>query len=99
MNGGLINRDLWPVWRFSHFLSKDIFFHQKNGSNNNKITLAEGGKVLTDDAKISETFNSLFGNFVNTLNDEKDKSIFSDTRDENDPLLRNIKNIANILAF
>ena len=54
---------------------------------------------MTDNAKINETFNSLFGNIVNTLNDQKDKSIFRDTRDENDPLSRNIKNIANILAF
>ena len=29
-------------------------FKKKNGSKNNKITLVEGGKVLTDDAKIAE---------------------------------------------
>ena len=43
---------------------------------NNKITLVEGDKVLTDDAKIAETFNLSFGNIVNTLNIERDKSIF-----------------------
>ena len=37
-------------------------FTKENGSKNNKITLAEGGKILTDDAKIVETFNSFFGN-------------------------------------
>ena len=61
----------------------------KNASENNKITLAGGGKVLTDDAKIAETFNSFFGNMVNTLNVEKD--LFCDTGDETDPLLRAIK--------
>ena len=74
-------------------------FTEKNGSKNNKITLVEGGKVLTDDTKIAETFNSFFGNIVNTLNIEKDESIFCDTGNETDPLLCAIKNIANILAF
>ena len=41
-------------------------FTENNGSRNNKITL-EGGKILTDDAKITETFNSFFGHIVNTL--------------------------------
>ena len=67
------------------------FFTEKNGSKNNKITLVEGGTVLTDDAKIAETFTSLFGNIVNTLNIEKDESIFSDTGNETDPLLRATK--------
>ena len=55
---------------------------------NKKITLIESGKVLTDDAKIAETFNSFFGNIVNTLNVEKDERIFCDTGSETDPLLR-----------
>ena len=46
---------------------------------------------MTDDVKIAETFNSFFGNTVNTLNIEKDESIFCDTGDETDPLLRAIK--------
>ena len=66
-------------------------FTEKNGSKNNKITLVESGKVLTDDAKIAETFNSFFGNIMNILNIEKDESIFCDTGDETDPLLRAIK--------
>ena len=61
-------------------------FTEKNGSRNNKITL-EGGKILTDDAKITETFNSFFGNIVNTLT-LKDESIFCDMGHETDPLLR-----------
>ena len=72
---------------------------KKNGSKNKKIKLVEGGKVLTEDTKIAETFNSFFGNIVNTLNIEKDESIFCDTGNETDPLLRAIKYIANILAF
>ena len=72
---------------------------KKNGSKNKKIKLVEGGKVLTEDTKIAETFNSFFGNIVNTLNIEKDESIFCDTGNETDPLLCAIKNIANILAF
>ena len=62
-------------------------FTEKNGSKNNKIALDEGGKVLTVDVKIAETFNTFFGNIVNILNFEKDESIFCDTRDETDPLL------------
>ena len=60
-------------------------FTEKNGSKSNKITLVEGGKVLTDDTKIAETFNSFFGNIVNTLNIEKDESTFCDTGEETDP--------------
>ena len=41
--------------------------------------------------KIAETFNSFFDNIVETLNIEKDDSIFCDTGDETDPLLRAIK--------
>lgn len=40
-------------------------------------------EVLTDDTKTAETFN-LFGNIVNTLNIEKNKSIFYDMGDEID---------------
>ena len=46
---------------------------------------------MTDDAKIAGTFNSFFGTNVNTLNIEKDESIFCDTGDETDALLRAIK--------
>ena len=74
-------------------LWKTVFplFTETNRSKNNKITLAESGKVLTDDAKIAETFNSFFGNMVNTLNIQKVESIFCDRRDEADPLLRAVK--------
>ena len=41
--------------------------------------------------KIAETFNLFFDNIVHTLNIEKDDSIFCDTGDETDPLLRAIK--------
>ena len=66
-------------------------FTEKNGSKNNKIAHVEGGKVLPDDVKIAETFNSFFGNIVDTLNIEKDESAFCDTGDETDQLLRAIK--------
>ena len=49
--------------------------------------------------QIAETFNLFFGNIMNTLNIEKDGSILCDTGDETDPLLRPIKDIANIPAF
>ena len=66
-------------------------FTEKDGFKNNKITLVEGGKVLADNANIAETFDSFFGNTVNTLNTEKDESIFCDTGDETDRLLCAIK--------
>ena len=50
-------------------------------SKNNKVTLVEGGKDLTNDAKIAETFDSYFGNTGNTSNTEIDESIFCDTGD------------------
>ena len=40
---------------------------------------------MTDDAKITETFNS------SILNNEQEESIFCDMGDETDPLLRAIK--------
>ena len=46
---------------------------------------------MTNDAKIAEAFNLFFGNLVNTLNIEKDKSIFRDTGDQTDPLMRALK--------
>ena len=46
---------------------------------------------MTDDAKIAETFNSFFGNIVNTLNIEKDEGIFCDMGDEPNALLHRIK--------
>ena len=57
---------------------------------------------MTDDAKIAETFNSFFGNIMNTLNIEKDESIFCDAGDEADPLLPVIKKFSkypSILKF
>ena len=63
------------------------------------MTLVEGGKVLTDDAKIAETFNSFFGNIVKTLNIEKDESIFCDAGDETNPLLRAIKKYRNYTSI
>ena len=54
---------------------------------------------MTDDPKIAETFNSFFGNIVNTLHIGKDESTICDTGDEADLLLRAIKNIAEILSF
>ena len=41
--------------------------------------------------KKAETFNPFFDNIVQTLKIEKDDSIFCDTGDETDPLLRAIK--------
>ena len=46
---------------------------------------------MTNDAKIAEAFNLFVGNLVNTLNIEKDKSIFRDTGDQTDPLMRALK--------
>ena len=43
---------------------------------------------MTHDAKIAGSFNSFFSN---TLNIEKDESIFCDTEDETDALLRATK--------
>ena len=63
------------------------------------MTLVEGGKVLTDDAKIAETFNSFFGNIVKTLNIEKDESIFCDAGDETNSLLRAIKKYRNYTSI
>ena len=60
---------------------------KKNGSKNKKIKLVEGGKVLTKDTKIAETFNSFFGNIVNTLNIE-----FSFVPVDKDVIAKEIKN-------
>ena len=66
-------------------------FIEKVGSKTKKITLVEGGKVLTDDAKIADTFNSFFGNIVDALNIEKDERIFCYMGKKTGPILRAIK--------
>ena len=66
-------------------------FTEKIGSKNKKITLVESGKVLTDDAKIAETFNSFFGNIVDALNTEKYERIFCYMGKKTDPILRAVK--------
>ena len=66
-------------------------FTEKSGSKNKKITLVEGGKVLTDYVKIAETFNSFFGNIVDALNIEKDERIFCYMGKKTDPILHAIK--------
>ena len=84
---------------YSEKQSLHFSLKKKKWSKNNKITLFEGRNVLTDDPKIAETFNSFFGNIVNTLHIGKDESTICDTGDEADLLLRAIKNIADILSF
>ena len=56
----------------------------KRISKNSKITL-EKNEILTDDAKIAETFN--------TWNIEKDESILCDTGNETEPVKIAIKKI------
>ena len=67
-------------------------FSEKHISKISEITLLEKNEILTDDAKITKTFNSLFKNVVNTLNIEKDESILvCDAGNETDPVKIAIK--------
>ena len=49
-------------------------------SKNSNMILVERNKVLMDDAKAEQTFNTFFSNIVETLNIAGDESILSDTR-------------------
>ena len=53
-----------------------LYLLEKKVSSNSKMTLVERNKVLIDDAKIAQTFSTFFGNIVDTLNIERNKSIF-----------------------
>ena len=56
-----------------------LLFSKKHISKNSKILRLEKNEILTDDAKIAETFNSILKSVVNTLNIEKHESILRDT--------------------
>ena len=73
--------------------SISTFYLKKMSLRKTNLTPIEGGKVLVNDAKIAENFNSFFGKMANTLNIEKDESIFCDTGGETDPLLHAIRKI------
>ena len=94
------NLNLSSITDNKFILEKSIStFHWRKWVWEQQNNTVEGEEVLTDDVKIAETFNSFFGNIVNTLNIEKDESIFYGTGDETDPLLHAIKNIATSLSF
>ena len=66
-------------------------FSEKHVYENSKIRFLENNEVLTDDAKIIETFNSFLKNVVNALNIEKDESVLCDTGNETNPVKSAIK--------
>ena len=88
----------WQYLNLSSITDNKLFwktvsplFTEINESKSNKIRIVEGVKVSSDNEKIAKSFNSSFGNIVNTLNIEKDENIFCYRGDETDPLLCAIK--------
>ena len=58
---------------------------------NNRVTLRDGGKIISDTEKVADTFNKFFVNIWNTLDIDKDKQILVERNDVFDPVLKTIK--------
>lgn len=61
-------------------------FLSDKSNNKNKITLIENEEVISNDGDLSEIFNSLFANVTKELNINKNKDLFSNNNNINDPL-------------
>ena len=76
------NKNFWMVVK-PNFSNKIL--------GNNRVTLRDGGKIISDTEKVADTFNRFFVNIGNTLKIDKDKPFLVETNDEFDPVLKAIK--------
>ena len=70
-------------------------FSNKSYSTNSRITLLENGDILSEEAKVADTFNEFFSNVVKELKIEKDDNLLTDVIEETDPVLKAIKKYKN----
>ena len=76
------NKNFWRV-------VKPNFSNKILGTN--RVTLRDGGKVISDTERVADTFNKFFVNIGNTLKIDKDKQFLVETNDVFDPVLKAIK--------
>ena len=53
-------------------------FSNKSYLTNSRITLLENGAILSEEAKVTNTFNEFFSNVVKELKTEKDDNLFTE---------------------
>ena len=66
-------------------------FSNKSYSTNSRITLFENGEVLSEETKVTDTFNEFFSSLVKALKIENDNNLLTDDIEETDPVLKAIK--------
>ena len=57
----------------------------------NRVTLRDGGKIISDTEKVADNFNKFFMNIGKALKIDKDKRFLVETKDVFDPVLKAIK--------
>ena len=70
-------------------------FSKKDYSTNSRITHLKNGEILSEESKLTDTFNKFFSNVVKKLKIEKDDSLLTDVMEETDPILMAIKKYKN----
>ena len=70
-------------------------FSNKSYLTNSSITLLKNGAILSEEAKVADTFNEFFSNVVKELEVEKDDNLLTDATEETDPVLKAIKKYKN----
>ena len=70
-------------------------FSKKDYSTNSRITHLKNGEILSEESKLTDTFNKFFSNVVKKLKIEKDDSLLNDVMEETDPILMAIKKYKN----
>ena len=70
-------------------------FSNKSYLTNSRITLLKNGAILSEEAKVADTFNEFFSNVVKELEIEKDDNLLTDATEETDPVLKAIKKYKN----
>ena len=63
------------------------------------MTSRNGGKIISDTEKVASTFSNFFVNKINTSKIDKDKQFLVETNDAFDPVLKQLRDVALILAF
>ena len=76
------SKNLWRVFK-PNFSNKVV--------TTNRVILRDGGRIIPDTEKVTDTFNTFFVNIGNTLKIDKDKGFLVETNDVFDPVLKVIK--------
>ena len=71
------------VWKTISPLNKSYL-------TNSRIILLKNGAILSEEAKVADTFNEFFSNVVKELKIEKDNNLLTDVIEETDPVLKAI---------